>query len=115
MVFYNYSDPALFFDGMFPGTIASADDLQPLCVERLPQLPTSSVGVHSGSSEDGVSYSYCVVGTARGTFRSSSIRDGLTGSQSKSDVHSCLCVCVCVCVCVWVGVWVPCGCVCLCK
>ena len=63
----------LFFTGDLPDTIPTAEDLSPLCTNLLPDLPTSSVTVISDSTEGGVSYSYCEVESARGTFRSASV------------------------------------------
>ena len=62
----------LFFTGDLPDTISAAQDLSALCTNLLPDLPASSVTVISDSGL-GVSYSYCEVESARGTFRSESV------------------------------------------
>ena len=63
----------LFFTGDLPDSISAAQDLSPLCTNLLPDLPASNVTVVTDTSEGGVSYSYCEIESARGTFRSDSV------------------------------------------
>ena len=76
------TDPTLFFNGDLPSIIPATEDLLPLCTILLPTLPPYSVAVHRGSS-DGTNYSYCLVETDRGIFRSRSVLLG-TDTSSKN-------------------------------
>ena len=73
---------SLFFQRDIPSTVASIEDLLSNCTSLLPTLPAFSVTVHSNSSDDGTSYSYCQVDTARGSFRS---RGVVVGDINRSS------------------------------
>lgn len=73
---YFSSVSTLFFTEDLPATINSTQELSSLCSERLPDLPTSTVTTVSrggGGGGEGVAYSYCMISSARGSFRSRSV------------------------------------------